>query len=585
MSNTNNITISPRYGNTPTLQRESVDTKESTTYHDVESGTQSPTSLLVADATSAHLNGLKLASVLFALLLSIFLVVLDRTIVATAIPVITSDFRALAESPWIATVYFLTQAGSILTFGQILSVAPMLWVYLAALGIFELGSIFCGAARNMTFLIVGRAIAGVGSAGVMVACIAIVSQITRLDQRPMVFGFFAGTLALGSIVGPLLGGALTDRASWRWCFWINLPLGAITIMAVLLFLRPSRMKKGGQPSEEESLSLIGKVLKIDWIGSTLYFGSTTCILIALQWGGVQKPWNDKAIIILFCIGGALFITFLLWERRLGPKAVLPLRLFSRRTTVGAAIDAFMIMLFVMVGTYYLPLFYQSARQKTAVQAGIEVLPFMLATVFGNAVSSTLTTRTGKPWPWLFGGPLVAALGSGLLFWALTSTASPSLGKVVAFQIILGLGAGSSQSLIVMQAEYRDEPKLIPQVSAMINALQLFGGMIGVAISGTIFSNKLRSSLTLYAPGLSTELRNEIVASVTAIGQVPEGYMAPVLHSYSNALGYVFIMGIPVGIVASLAACLVEKHNLKKVRPSTAPTPSTPAAAVPMVEAA
>ncbi|KAG8983536.1 hypothetical protein FRB94_007770 [Tulasnella sp. JGI-2019a] len=573
--------IGSGHGNAPALNTEpleSIESKELQEGGDVESGTQSPTPTLtlVADETAGHLSGFKLASVLSALLLSIFLVVLDRTIVATAIPVITSDFHSLGASSWIATVYFLTQAGCLLTFGQILSVAPTLWVYLTAIGIFELGSVFCGAARSMTVLIIGRAIAGMGSAGVMVACIAIVSQITRLDQRPMVFGFFAGTLALGSIVGPLLGGALTERASWRWCFLLNLPLGAITIGAVLLLLRPSNMQKGNPSNGSESMSLVAKILKIDWVGSVFYFSSATCILIALQSGGVDKPWNDKSIIILFAVGGALGIAFLLWEHRLGEKAVLPLRLFSRMTTVGASIDAFMIMLFVMVGTYYLPLFYQSARQRSAVQAGIDVLPFMLATVAGNVASSWITTRTGKPWPWLFGGPLVAALGSGLLFWALTNAATPSLGRVIAFQILLGVGAGScvQQSLMIVQAEYRNEPKIIPQVSALMNALQLFGGMVGVAISGTIFSNKLRSGLTQYAPGLPDDIKNEIVASVTGIGQVPSEFLHPVLHSYSNALGYVFIMGVPVGVIASLAALLVEKHDLKRSRPIPGSTTAT-----------
>ncbi|KAG8894670.1 hypothetical protein FRC00_008595, partial [Tulasnella sp. 408] len=199
-----------------------------------------------------------------------------------------------------ASAYFLTQAGLMLTYGQILRVAPTKWVYLAAIALFEIGSAICGAAPNINVLIFGRAFAGVGPAGIFVCCLSIIAVITKLEQRPLLFGLFGGVFALSSVIGPLMGGAFTDHVSWRWCFYINLPFGAITVFSILAFIKSEhsiapRASASGAPTWRRLIT------NIDWVGSILCLGMVTTLLLPLQWGGVTKAWTDKSVIACFVV--------------------------------------------------------------------------------------------------------------------------------------------------------------------------------------------------------------------------------------------------------------------------------------------
>ncbi|KAG8850141.1 hypothetical protein FRB96_000516 [Tulasnella sp. 330] len=234
-------------------------------------------------------TGLKFYLIFTGMMLSIFLVTLDQTILATAIPKISSDFDALEQQTWIASAYFLTQSGFILTYGQLLAVANTKWIYLIAVSIFEIGSIICGAAPGMNVLIFGRALAGVGAAGIFVTTLCILARITRIQQRALLFGLFGAVFALSSVIGPLLGGVFTDHVSWRWCFFINIPFGIITIVTILLFIKREHSAPPANPSVPEWK----RIMQIDWIGCLLSIGIITALLLPLQWGGVTKSWSDN----------------------------------------------------------------------------------------------------------------------------------------------------------------------------------------------------------------------------------------------------------------------------------------------------
>ncbi|KAG8991828.1 hypothetical protein FRB93_002563 [Tulasnella sp. JGI-2019a] len=494
------------------------------------------------EADLHYVTGYKLVLIFVGMLMSVFLVALDQTIVATAIPRIASDFDALEQVVWIASGYFLTQSGLILTYGQLLAVANTKWVYLSAVVLFEVGSLICGVAPNINVLIFGRAIAGCGAAGIFVAVLAILARISRIEQRPVLFGLFGAVYALSSVIGPLLGGAFTDHVSWRWCFYINLPFGAITIASIIFFIKPEH----SIPLADSQLPTWRRMASIDW------------------WGGVTRPWSSGSVIAPLCVCGVLLPSFIAWSWYMGEKALMPLSLWKRRTQIGCCLEAFFTMLILLVATYYLPLYYQSAQGKSATSSGISIIAFMMSTVTGAIVAGGVISKMGYPLPFLLFSPLISAVGAGLAFWNLT-TGRPSA-ELYAYQVLMGLGVGGSiqNTIIVIQAEYHDQPRLVPQSTSLVNFTQLTGGIIGVAVAGTIFGNRLNTGLAKYAPTLSAASAEAVRQSVTAIKSLEGEDKANVIRAYTDALGYVFILAIPASLLASCSAAFIKNYNLKKL---------------------
>ncbi|CAE6445460.1 unnamed protein product [Rhizoctonia solani] len=517
--------------------------------------TEAPT---VVDDEGRYLSGMRLFAVFTGMLMSILLIALDQTIVATALPIIASKFDAFDQVTWIASGYFLTQAGLMLTYGQLLSIASTKWVYLAAVVLFEIGSLFCAVAPNMEFLIFGRAFAGVGAAGIFVSVLSIIAQVTRLEQRPALFGTFGAVFALSSVVGPLLGGAFTDHVSWRWCFYINLPFGAITVVTII-FLTPNRAPLGGD--QYEGKTTLQKWISLDWAGSILALGMVTALLLPLQWGGNERPWNDKVVIALFCVFGVLLPAFIAWEYKLGDRAIMRTSMFRRRTQIGTCLEAFFVMLALLLGTYYLPIYFQVAKGHSATRSGIDILPFMLSVVIAAGGSGGVINSTGRYWPFLVGSPLLISVGSGLLY---TLDINSGSGKEIGFQILLGVGIGGAlqNTVIAIQAEYAHEEELIPQGSSLVTFTQLIGGIIGIAIAGSILANQMIKYLAIYAPDLPQEVANAVRQSVSLIFTLPAEQQEPVIRAYLKALNSVFLIGVPTGVLASLSALFVKNYNLK-----------------------
>jgi len=508
-----------------------------------------------------YLTGAKLALAFIGMLLSILLVALDQTIVATALPKIASHFDALAQVSWIVSAYFLTQAGLLLLYGQLLIVAPTKWIYIAAVVIFEIGSLFCAVAPSAEFLIFGRAVAGTGAAGIFISILSIIAQVTRLEDRPLLFGLFGAVFAISSVVGPLVGGAFTDHVSWRWCFYINLPFGVISVGAIMLLFdaRP--------PVRTDLFQYESKWRKwaaLDWIGAALCLGFVTCLLLPLQWGGNTKPWTDRVVIALFCVFGVLFVAFILWERRKGQTGILPLSLFRRRTQIGTCISSFMIFMAMLIGTYYLPLQYQATKGHSATKSGIDILPFMLSCVLTAAGSGAIINTTGRYWPFLTFCPLVSAVASGLLYGLNDEHVSSA--RLIGFQILLGFGVGGALQnvVIAIQAEWAHDEKMIPQATSLVTFTQLGGGIIGIAIAGAVFANKLSSGLLEIAPNLPEEVVAGVRQSVTIIFTLPPDQQQLVIKAYVRALNNVYLVGVPMCIIASLSGLLIKDHNIKKM---------------------
>ncbi|AAW45549.1 hypothetical protein CNBH1220 [Cryptococcus deneoformans B-3501A] len=506
---------------------------------------------------SGVLTGARLYLVFVALMLCVFMFALDQSIVSTAIPVIVSDFNAFDQVAWIITGYFLTQCGLILLVGQVLTILKAKWMLLGAIFFFELGSLICGVAKDMDTLIGGRAIQGIGASGMFVSILAVIAVVTRVDQRAAFMASFGFVFVVSSVVGPLLGGAFTDHVSWRWCFYINLPFGGFAAAAVV-FLLPARDPEHADTAPPDR-TVLGKLRRLDWIGTGLIFCAITCLLLALAWGGNQYAWNNWRIPFLFTLGGLLVIAFGVWQWRYDKYALIPLSLLKNRTVLACSGAIFFFMLAMLGGTYQLPLFYQAGRGHSPEKSGVDIIAFMLATCVAILISGGLTTKFGRYYPFLLIGPPFAAVGFGLLY---TIDVNTPNAKIIGYQILAGFGIGLSfqNVLVAVQAEYHDRPSLLPQATGVVSFFQLTGAALGVGIINTVQSVYLNTEIKRLAPEVDFNLVRQ---SVSAIYTLPADQQSAVIEAYVISITNSLIPIIVAVGLAMVFGAFIRNHNLLK----------------------
>ncbi|KAI5119573.1 hypothetical protein M0805_006458 [Coniferiporia weirii] len=497
-------------------------------------------------------SGPALALLTVGLCLVIFVVALDNTIIATAIPTITTVFDSLDDVGWYGSSYLLTTTSLQPSFGKIYQYFDVKWTYLSALVLFEIGSIICATAKSSPTLIIGRAVAGAGASALFSGGMTIIGFSVPLRKMPIYIAALSSMFGIASVVGPILGGALTDKASWRWCFWINLPFGGAAFLAVFLFFKPPKRDTG-------NLSLKEKIMKIDILGASFLICAIVCLLLALQWGGTTHPWHAPKIWGLLLGFGLIILCFIAIQIYRGDDATIPPRIFIRQRTVrsGAIYTCFLSMA-LYTHIYYLPFYFQAVKGTTAEGSGIRSIPYLVSITISSIIVGGLITKIGFYVPFLWIGAAVFTVGAGLLF---TLTVSASAGKWIGYQILTGFGAGAGLQVPFLAVQAVLNTKDMPVGNAIIMFFNSLGGAISISIAQNVFTNTLVKEVPKYTTGVDPA----VVASsgATILRKViPADQLHGVLLAYTYSIDRAFILPIAVAACAFIVSLFFEWKSVK-----------------------
>ncbi|ORY16260.1 major facilitator superfamily domain-containing protein [Clohesyomyces aquaticus] len=478
--------------------------------------------------------------------------ILTDTIIATAIPRITDQFKALNDVGWYGSSYLLTTCATQLIYGKFYTFYSIKWVYISALAIFELGSLICGIAPNSNALIVGRAIAGVGAAGIFSGAILIVANTVPLQQRPTYMGLIGGMYGIASVAGPLMGGAFTDHLTWRWCFYINLPFGALTAAFIIPFFSVPRRGKKNEGTWREQLE------KFDIYGTIVFLPCIVCLLLALTWGGSKYAWNSGTIIALLVVFAILAIAFVgiqFWRQE---NSTVPPRIFANRNVWGSAWFGAMVGASFFVMVYYLPIWFQAIKGVSATKSGIMNLPAILGVVIMSMAAGILTTLLGYYTPFMLLSSVFMAIGGGLLTTFEVDTNSP---RWIGYQFLFGagVGMGMQQTLICVQTVLAAED--IPIGTAVMMFSQTLGGALFISVGQNVFTNMLIKNLRAVVPDLNPTLVLTVGATELK-NRIPVEFLAGVLKAYNKTLTQTFAVSVAVGAASIIGALFIEWRSMK-----------------------
>jgi len=476
-----------------------------------------------------------------ALLLVMLLAALDQTIVSTALPTIVGELGGLNNLSWVVTAYLLSSTIVVPLYGKLGDLFGRKIVLQAAIGLFLAGSALCGIAQDMTQLIVLRALQGLGGGGLLVVTMAAIADVIPPAERGRYQGVFGGVFGLATVIGPLLGGFLVEHLTWRWIFYINLPLGIV------------------------ALAVIGTVFKphvrhvkhtIDYMGAAFLAGALTCIILFTSEGGTILPWTSPQLWLTLCMGLVAICGFI-HEERSAVEPLMPLELFKQRTFVLSSLIGFIVGVSMFGAVTFLPLYLQVVKGATPTQAGMQMLPMMGGLFVMSMVTGRAIGKLGRYRMFPIAGTLLVSVAMLLL--ARLQLDTPTHVMYV-YLGILGCGLGMVMQVLILAVQNTVDFRHVGVATSGATLFRSIGGSVGVAAFGAVFSNGLAARLNQLIPA-DTELPRAL--GPAAIRELPDALRADYLQAFAGALHTVYLSAACVVLLAFALAWFLKDHPLRK----------------------
>ena len=481
--------------------------------------------------TGEGMSQRELNVVMAALAVTLLLSALDQTIVSTALPTMVGELGGLDHYSWVVTAYMLTSTTGVPLFGKISDLIGRKIVLQFAVVSFLLGSVLAGMAQNMTQLIVTRALQGIGGGGIMAMSFVVMGDLIPPRQRGKYAGYFTGVFAMSSVIGPLIGGFLVDQLSWRWIFYVNLPIGAVSLFALQKYLhvRSNRIER-----------------KIDWTGAALLVTSVSCVLLVCVWGGRDYEWGSATIIGLAIAAMVLGGLFVVQESR-AEEPLLPLRLFRDPVIRVSNILSFFLGVVMFGAMTFLPLFLQVVTGASPTTSGLLLLPMMGGVLAGSTFSGQMTTRTGRYKIFPLYGTALAILGIVILsrLDAESSRIHSSLGMLV-----LGFGIGSTMPTLTLAVQNASPIADLGVATSSVNFFRSLGGALGVAVFGAVMTSKVG------------DVDPRLLNSPSQIAKLPPVQHDTVVDALASGVHAVFVFAIPLVCIAAAIAWFLKELPLR-----------------------
>jgi MFS family permease len=483
---------------------------------------------------------------------------------------ITDTFNSLGDVGWYGAAFLLASATSQLFYGKLYRFWYARIVFSLVVLIFALGNLVCALSRSSPVFTAGRAISGLGSAGVLSGTNIIISRVVPVRQRPICLGAIGALESLAIAIGPLLGGLIADTIGWRWCFWLCLPLAGITIFITLVFLRSDDVL------EEATMPLSSKLSQLDIGSMALFVPSVVCLVLALQWGGSQFPWSNWRIVLLCILSFCLLLAFASLQWRNGNDATVPPKIFLTRTVCFGALYSFNTAGSLNITCYYvrhtsplqlqlhstdkpqLPIWFQAIKSTSAFISGVYGLPLVLSLTFAVLASGTITSSIGYYNPTMYIGTILMCAGAGMLS-VLRSNSRPALW--ISCQIVYALGAGFGFQQPIIAAQTNFSGKNLPTALVLMSFVQTIGGVVAISVAQSVFSNSLSENLgeSMMAGDADVVLDTGILSLKNNFGGED---LARILPVYNLAVTKVFLVAAAMAAFTAVGSFGMPWRSVK-----------------------